>query len=68
MDKEKSINNFSIVAFVLSFLIAPAGLILSIIGLVRCKNYKKEYGNNPKYFAFNIVGLVISIIGFIITL
>lgn len=68
MEKERSINNFSIVAFVLSFLIAPAGLILSIIGLVRCKNYKKEYGNNPKYFAFNIVGLVISIIGFIITL
>lgn len=68
MDKERSINNFSIVAFVLSFLIAPVGLILSIIGLVRCKNYQKENDKNPKYFAFNIVGLVISIIGFIITL
>ena len=54
MDKEKSINTFSIVAFVLSFLLFPVGLILSIIGLVRCKNYKKEEGKYPRYFAFNI--------------
>lgn len=63
MEKEKSINTFSIVAFILSFIICPVGLILSIIGLVRCKNYKKEYGENPKNFAFNIVGLVISGLG-----
>ena len=68
MDKEKSINNFSIVAFVLSFLLFPVGLILSIIGLVRCKNYKKEYGKNPKYFSFNIVGIVVSIISLLIIL
>ena len=68
MDKEKSINNFSIVAFILSFLLFPVGLILSIIGLVRCKNYRKEEGKNPKYFAFNIVGLIVSILGFLITL
>ena len=65
MDKEKSINTFSIVAFILSFIIFPVGLILSIIGLVRCKNYKKEYGENPKNIAFNIVGLVISGLGFL---
>ena len=68
MKKEKSINNFSIVAFILSFLLFPVGLILSIIGLVRCKNYKKENGVNPKYFAFNIVGLIVSIISFLIVL
>ena len=68
MDKEKSINTFSIVAFVLSFLLFPVGLILSIIGLVRCKNYKKEEGKYPRYFAFNIVGLIVSILGFLITL
>lgn len=68
MDKEKSINNFSIVAFILSFIIFPVGLILSIIGLVRCKNYKKETGKNPSHFAFNIFGIVVSIISFLIVL
>ena len=68
MNKEKSINNFSIVAFILSFILFPVGLILSIIGLVRCNKYKKETGKNPRYYAFNIVGLVVSIISFLITL
>ena len=68
MEKEKSINTFSIVAFILSFIIFPVGLILSIIGLVRCKNYKKETGENPKYYAFNIVGIVVSVISFLITM
>ena len=68
MNKEKSINNFSIVAFILSFILFPVGLILSIIGLVRCNKYKKENGKNPRYYAFNIVGLVVSIISFLITL
>ena len=66
MDKEKSINNFSIVAFVLSFILFPVGLILSIIGLLRSKNYKKENGVNPKYYIFNIVGIIVSVINFLV--
>lgn len=68
MEKEKGINNLSIAAFVLSFLVFPVGLILSIIGLVKCKNFKKEYGENPKYFAFNIVGIIVSILGLLVVL
>lgn len=68
MDKEKSINTFSIVAFILSFILFPVGLILSIIGLVRCKKFEKEEGIKPKYKVFNIIGIVISIISFLIVL
>ena len=68
MEKEKGINDLSIVAFILSFLLFPVGLILSIIGLVKCKKYRKENGVNPKYYAFNIIGLIVSILGIIITL
>ena len=66
MEKEKGITNLSIAAFVLSFLIAPVGLILSIVGLVKSKNYKNENGEYPKYFGFGIAGLIISIINFLI--
>ena len=68
MEKEKKINNLSIVAFVLSFLIFPVGLILSIIAMVKGKNYKRENGKRPSYYPFSIAGLIISILGFLITL
>lgn len=68
MEKEKKINNLSIVAFVLSFLIFPVGLILSIIAMVKGKNYKRENGFNPSYYPFSVAGLIISILGFLITL
>lgn len=68
MEKEKSLNTFSIIAFIFSIMLFPVGLILSIIGMVRCKNYKKENGKNPSYFVFNIIGLAVSILQFIITM
>ncbi|MBP3635730.1 MAG: zinc ribbon domain-containing protein [Bacilli bacterium] len=60
--KLKSINRFSIASFILSFLLPPIGLILSIIGLVRCNKYKKETNEKVGYLAFNIVGIIISIV------
>lgn len=62
MEKEKNLNTFSIVAFIFSFLLFPVGLILSIIGIVRCKKYEKENEIKLKYKVFNIVGLIISIL------
>lgn len=62
MDKEKSLNTFSIVAFILSFILFPVGLILSIIGMVRCNKYKKETGRKPSYYIFNIIGLIVSVL------
>lgn len=56
----KSINTMSIVAFVFSFLLAPVGLILSIIGLVRCNKYKKETNQKVNNSVFNIVGIIVS--------
>lgn len=56
----KSINTMSIVAFIFSFLIAPVGLILSIIGLVRCNKYKKETNKKVNNSVFNIVGIIVS--------
>jgi len=68
MENENNINNLSIAAFIFSFLLFPVGLILSIIGMVKSKKYRKENGVRPKYFVFSIIGLVISILGFLITL
>lgn len=56
----KSINAMSIVAFIFSFLLAPVGLILSIIGLVRCNKYKKETNQKVNNSVFNIVGIIVS--------
>lgn len=56
----KSINKMSIIAFIFSFLLAPLGLILSIIGLVRCNKYKKETNQKVNNSVFNIVGIIVS--------
>ena len=66
MEKEKGINNISIVAFVLSLIVSPVGLVLSIISLVKSNNYKKENNDYPKYFGFGVAGLIISIISTLI--
>ena len=66
MEKEKGINNLSIIAFVLSLIVSPVGLVLSIISLVKSNNYKKENNDYPKYFGFGVAGLIISIISTLI--
>ena len=67
MEKEKSLNTYSIIAFVLSFLIFPVGLILSIIGLAKCKKYEKEEGVKCKSKIYNIIGIIVSCISIFIT-
>lgn len=64
--KEPKVN--SILALVFSIILAPIGLILSIVGLVRCKKYKKETGKSCSYFALNLAGLIVSIIEILIIL
>ena len=66
-EKENNINTFSVVAFIFSLLLFPVGLILSIIGIVKSKKYEKEYNEKPKNFVFNIIGLVISSFGLLIS-
>ena len=51
----------SILSLVFSIILFPVGLILSIIGLVKCSKYKKENNKSSKYLVFNIAGLIISI-------
>ncbi len=51
----------SILSLVFSIILFPVGLILSIIGLVKCSKYKKENNKNSKYLPFNIAGLIVSI-------
>ena len=68
MEREKNINTISILGFIFAFILFPVGLILSIIGLVKGNKLKKEEGVKPKYYVFSIVGLVLSIFFFFITL
>lgn len=66
-NKLKSINTMSILSIVFSFILPPIGLILSIIGLIRCNRYKKETNEKVSYLPLNIAGIVISsLITFII--
>ncbi len=64
--EEPKVN--SILSLVFSIILAPIGLILSIVGLVRCNKYKKESGKNSSYFGLNLAGLIISIIEILIML
>ncbi len=67
--KVKSIKTISVIAFIFSIILPPVGLVLSIIGLVKCNKYKKETNKNVSYLPFNIVGIIVSIfISFIIIL
>ena len=67
MEKENSINTISILGFIFAFIFFPAGLILSIIGLVKGNKLKKEE-IKPKYYVFSIVGLILSIFFFFISI
>ena len=58
----------SIVAFVFSILLFPVGLILSIIGLATCNSYQKKNNEKLSFNAFNIAGLIVSIILTLLTL
>lgn len=68
MERENSINTISILGFIFAFFLSPVGLILSIIGLVKGNKLKKEEGVRPKYYAFSIVGLILSIFFILIIL
>lgn len=59
---EKKFNVMSIVGFILSFFIAPAGLVLSIIGLIKIRK------TNEKGIGLAIAGIILGVIGSIITL
>ena len=45
---ESGLKALSIIGFIFSFLTFPIGLILSIIGLVKCNKYKK-YSRNDRW-------------------
>lgn len=60
--QKQGTNTLAIVGFVFSFLITIVGLICSIIGLVKAK----EYGGNGKGLA--IAGIIISVVTFVLTL
>lgn len=71
LDKNKKSNGIkviSILALIFSIVFYPVGLVLSIIGIVKCNKYKKENNKKSSYFVFNIAGLVISIIMIFMTI
>ncbi len=61
-DENESLKVNSILSLVFSIILAPVGLVLSIIGFNKCDKYKKKSGKNSPYFGLNIAGLIISII------
>ena len=62
IDKADSLKAFSIVAFIFSIILFPVGIILSIIGYVRCKKYENETDSKIACKTFNIVGIIVSIV------
>lgn len=67
-NEHSGLKALSIVGFILSILLFPIGLILSIIGLAKCNKIKKQTGEKLSFNAFNIAGLIISIFELFITL
>ena len=59
---EKKFNMMSIIGFILSFFIAPVGLVLSIMGLIQIRK------TNDKGTGLAIAGIVLGVIGTIIIL
>ena len=61
MENNNKTNNYAIIGFVLSFFVAIAGLIVSIIGLKKSKELNSGKG-------LSIAGIIISIINILFSI